>query len=141
MNVSVCQRWQHVSAADATVRPPGGKPAKVDEAFIGVDREDDEGTLDEEEYAMGGAAEKEEATDLAAEAEMPLEQLLASYGLSAGALSRLFRAVVLVACLRLQLLALQISLGHAPGLSRRRARTRLTRTARTTRARPRRRRS
>ena len=56
---------------------------KPDEEFVGVDKGDDEATLDEEEFEQGGAAgQKAENDALADEAEMPLEQLLAMYGLS-----------------------------------------------------------
>ena len=61
--------------------PPEKKP---DEDFkVKSDAADDEATLDEEEFEQGGAAgQKAENDALADEAEMPLEQLLAMYGLS-----------------------------------------------------------
>jgi hypothetical protein len=70
------------------VRTEGGggdeRPVKPDEEFkAGANAEDDEATLDEEEFEQGGAANQaEETSALAAEAEMPLDQLLAMYGLS-----------------------------------------------------------
>eukprot|EP01050_Picozoa_sp_SAG11_P019612 SAG11_NODE_3156_length_2644_cov_2.338703_2_plen_191_part_00 len=58
------------------------KRQKVDDDFaVDAEERDDEETLDEEEFSHGGAAAKDEANDLAAEADMPLEQLLAMYGL------------------------------------------------------------
>ena len=57
---------------------------KPDEEFkVGANAEDDEATLDEEEFEQGGAANHAaETSALADEAEMPLDQLLAMYGLS-----------------------------------------------------------
>eukprot|EP01043_Picozoa_sp_COSAG02_P023497 COSAG02_NODE_1257_length_13569_cov_5.370676_6_plen_175_part_00 len=60
------------------------RPVKPDEEFkVGANAEDDEATLDEEEFEQGGAANQAaETSALANEAEMPLDQLLAMYGLS-----------------------------------------------------------
>lgn len=62
----------------------GERERKPDGEFkVGASAADDETTLDEEEFEQGGAASQAaESSALADEAEMPLEQLLAMYGLS-----------------------------------------------------------
>lgn len=65
--------------------PAAKKAKKEDEDFVAAPKDavDVEDTLEEEEFAMGGAAgQKDEANALENEAEMPLEELLAQYGLS-----------------------------------------------------------
>lgn len=84
-----------VSSGDAGGKEPPAKKVKTegsgeeravkpDEDFkVTANADDDEATLDEEEFEQGGAANQAaETSALADEAEMPLEQLLAMYGLS-----------------------------------------------------------
>jgi hypothetical protein len=67
--------------------PAAQKKEDVDFVAQGAAEEDIEDTLEEEEFAMGGKAEQAaEASELKNEADMPLEQLLAQYGLSKGQL-------------------------------------------------------